>query len=537
MDNGDKTRDRQLWIKFCWVFWLLELVVRPAAALLLPIDLAGDEAYYWEWGQHLDWGYFSKPPGIAWLMAFADWLGNGTTAGLRIVAAALGMGGAWFIVLTARRCFGTQVAVWCGLAWILTPANSALHLLLTIDAPLVFFWAMALWATREWIAAEGRSWKHTAFIAVALAGGILSKQMMLIYFLLVILAFITDGKWRGYLGRVQLWVGGVAGYLIGLAPPLWWNAQNNWITLQHTMHHFESAPPTLEKRISRFFELFGAELALVTPVLFFLIVISGIGVVKKWRSVNSDFRLLWWMSMPSIVIMFGLTWRQRVNPNWPAVFLVAGTIMGIAWFMRKKPEEESANQSTDNDAQVRSTRNWVLPGIKVAAGFTAMCYLILILTSYNIVSFPGIDPSARIRQWSNIAEDIRGTLDKHVADGTISSDFFYVTISHRFLTSELRFFLPGNPRVYRFSPEPDLLRSQHDLWPNPSTLTGQNAVIIVQGVPDLLPEEIKEYFEQFTLIDEITNPVRRKKWQRFTLFYGENLQFWPAKDFESARHQ
>ena len=27
-------------------------------------DLAGDEAYYWDWGRRLDWGYFSKPPMI-----------------------------------------------------------------------------------------------------------------------------------------------------------------------------------------------------------------------------------------------------------------------------------------------------------------------------------------------------------------------------------------------------------------------------------------------------------------------------------------
>ena len=28
-----------------------------------------DEAQYWTWAQHLDWGYFSKPPGIAALIA------------------------------------------------------------------------------------------------------------------------------------------------------------------------------------------------------------------------------------------------------------------------------------------------------------------------------------------------------------------------------------------------------------------------------------------------------------------------------------
>ena len=33
-----------------------------------PLDLAPDEAHYWDWSRHLDWSYYSKGPGIAWLI-------------------------------------------------------------------------------------------------------------------------------------------------------------------------------------------------------------------------------------------------------------------------------------------------------------------------------------------------------------------------------------------------------------------------------------------------------------------------------------
>ena len=46
-------------------------IIRFLVLLTAPIDLSGDEAYYWEWGRHLDWGYFSKPPLIGWLMGLA----------------------------------------------------------------------------------------------------------------------------------------------------------------------------------------------------------------------------------------------------------------------------------------------------------------------------------------------------------------------------------------------------------------------------------------------------------------------------------
>ena len=33
------------------------------------IDLGPDEAQYWSWSRHLAFGYFTKPPLIAWLIA------------------------------------------------------------------------------------------------------------------------------------------------------------------------------------------------------------------------------------------------------------------------------------------------------------------------------------------------------------------------------------------------------------------------------------------------------------------------------------
>src|SRR6201984_1459661 len=50
------------------------LIVGAAVLRLLylanhcPLDLAPDEAHYWDWSRHLDWSYYSKGPGVAWLI-------------------------------------------------------------------------------------------------------------------------------------------------------------------------------------------------------------------------------------------------------------------------------------------------------------------------------------------------------------------------------------------------------------------------------------------------------------------------------------
>ena len=47
---------------------------------LLPFDRADlfvDDAQYWFWGQALDWGYYSKPPLIGWIIRLSTSLGSG----------------------------------------------------------------------------------------------------------------------------------------------------------------------------------------------------------------------------------------------------------------------------------------------------------------------------------------------------------------------------------------------------------------------------------------------------------------------------
>ena len=58
-------------------FVLLVLVgltlLRTAAVAISPLDLGVDEAQYWLWSQSPDFGYFTKPPLIAWIIGVAHW--------------------------------------------------------------------------------------------------------------------------------------------------------------------------------------------------------------------------------------------------------------------------------------------------------------------------------------------------------------------------------------------------------------------------------------------------------------------------------
>src|SRR5947199_1286691 len=87
---GPSPENRRLWRG-----GVLALIVAASAFRVAylagdcPIDLAPDEAHYWDWSRHLDWSYYSKGPLVAYLIRgscelFGPWsqqlTGNGALA-------------------------------------------------------------------------------------------------------------------------------------------------------------------------------------------------------------------------------------------------------------------------------------------------------------------------------------------------------------------------------------------------------------------------------------------------------------------------
>ena len=62
---------------FLFFFSLFFLIYKIVAIYLTNFDLFGDEAQYWLWSKDLDYGYYSKPPLLAWTIAvFSFFLGS-----------------------------------------------------------------------------------------------------------------------------------------------------------------------------------------------------------------------------------------------------------------------------------------------------------------------------------------------------------------------------------------------------------------------------------------------------------------------------
>src|SRR5690606_31284691 len=112
-----------------------------------------------------------------------------------------GTGTLWCVFRLAQSLYGPAVAMIAAIAFVANPANAALNLILTIDAPLMFFWALTLHAFWQFIQPDANATKWGATFTIGMIGGILSKQMMLVFPPLAIVFLALSTEYRSQLKR------------------------------------------------------------------------------------------------------------------------------------------------------------------------------------------------------------------------------------------------------------------------------------------------------------------------------------------------
>lgn len=213
---------------------VLVVLLRMASVPLTGAGLFVDEAQYWVWSTDLQWGYHSKPPGIAALIALSTALAGDSVLGIRALAMACYGGTAWCLAWLASRAGGHQAGAWAAALFLATPLAGALGLAATTDALLLLAWSTALLAL--WCAVDRDRQARPSVVAwlafgVALGLGTLSKYTMLA----LVPGALAWTAWVG--GRSALWRALGAGVvaLLVFAPHLVWNATHGWPTLGHTV--------------------------------------------------------------------------------------------------------------------------------------------------------------------------------------------------------------------------------------------------------------------------------------------------------------
>lgn len=462
---------------------------------IYPFSLSGDEAYYWDWGRHPALGYYSKPPMIGWIMALLRILHVDTGAGIRTASAIIGTGTLGLIYAITARLFSRKAGFWALLVTITTLGNAALNICMTTDSPLSLCWCGALYCF--WRFTETPSPKWSFWLILSIGVGALSKQMMLVFFPIAVIALAFMPEKRHLLRRPILWISGLLPLLF-LIPPVLWNAQHDWITFQHTAHHIESTPFSILRSISQIAEFMGTQLGLATPLTFILLVTVFVLLFKQWNSLRSATRYLLLFSGPPLLLFLLMSFKLEVNPNWPLVYYLPGTIL-------------LAGVCCEQGGKLFL---WMKRGIVVGAVLTGLFYSALLILPATGMDTTRVGPFRQINGWAEYGETI-ARIQQQLPD---PENTMLIVTGHRTSTAALAFYHPDRPNVYRWDTKPDHINNQYDIWPGPSR-EGSNALLIAYR-NDKVPADLAAHFERVTLLDEIEIPPNTYKPKRYRLYYA-----------------
>lgn len=484
-------------------------------AAIFATNPAGDEAYYWDWGRRLDYGYYSKPPFIAWLYAFVDWIGGGSLFGIRATAAVLGTFSLLLLHHLATALFDARTGWYALLLGLAAPANAVLSFFLTIDAPLVICWTTALLTFWRLVAGRGGG-GSLALLFLALAIGHLCKQMMMVFPLLALIFLAMEAETRRFLKRPSLWLVLIGSYL-SLLPPLIWNARNDWITFRHTSHHFEvkeGGGNVLLERAGDFLSFLGTQLGVLSPGTAFVLFSLALGGLPLLRRTSRPHRFLLVFGALPLAFMLLLALRQGLQPNWAAVFYLSGIILVAAWY-----------RGTLTAAFPPAPWRRLFP-VTLAVGFLLVGYFYAASPLFSALGKSGhtADPNRRLLGYEDLAESVQAVREK-LPD---TDDPFLLVIGHRDLTSHLAFGLPDQPRVHNLDPRPGI-DSQYEMWNlrDAPALVGRDALILYPE-SERLPKRFARSFESVEKLETIRVKLQNQE-KRYVVFLARGMTAWPGE--------
>ena len=372
----------ELWLV---IFLLALLTARLIANALARTDLVFDEAQYWSWSRDLDFGYFSKPPLLAWLIrATTELCGNGEAC-IRSFPPVLNAIATWFVFLTGRALYGARVGFWSAVVFDTLPLVAFLAAAVTTDVPLLFFWSIALYLWTMLIERKSMVW--AALLGLTIGAGLLAKYAMIYFPLCMACQAIFSAEAREALRpKRALVIVFIA--LVLITPNLYWNYTHGFVTFHHTANnavwHHNVA------HLWHFVQFLLYQFGVYGPVLFFMLLwITAVAIRDR-----TDHRVVMLLafSLPILILISVQSLISRTHANWTAPAAPAASILVTAWLLERQ----------------RHTLFWVTVATNALAS-AAM----LIGPALPAAVFPAkSDPFARTTGWKDVAASVRLRLAK-----------------------------------------------------------------------------------------------------------------------------
>lgn len=418
---------------YALLFHLTAAFVRTIYVLYRDIDLSTEEAQYWLWSKHLDLSYYSKPPLIAYMNFLSTSILGDTEIGVRINSIILGFFIALGVYFFTKYLFKDEkLALFSSVFIYFIPIYQLSSILFLTDTPLGFFYLMLMFFFYRAINTN----KPSDWILTGIFGGFafLSK-FSAVLFILPASLFVFIYK-RYTLREKYFYISILIAGLFTL-PVIYWNITNDFVTFKHVGKLAGVNQQEYSFNLKHLGDYIIGQIGINSPFLF---PFMAYAVYKAFKEKDEKLVYLALNSVLIFLIFLIISIKKNVEVNWPAFAYVSIYIL-TAYFI-----------------YTRMIKKATIPMLASAITILVLFYTPLLdKIGLTKVLPPHKDPTKRVVGWHELGEYVFWKI-KH-----ISSNKYFIFSDSYHISSELAFYVRGNPQTYCI--RIDRRMNQFDLWP------------------------------------------------------------------------
>nr|ADI17493.1 4-amino-4-deoxy-l-arabinose transferase and related glycosyltransferases of pmt family [uncultured beta proteobacterium HF0130_04F21] len=430
-------------IKFTTIFFLALLLILSLKLFAIDSEiflgntaLSIDEAQYIFWSRELSFGYFSKPPFIAWVLSgLSFFIDDPYSLRFRFLQPlAFGFSSILIFLLCRETTNNFFLAGWAGILFFLLPLSSFYSQFATTDAWLIFFWSLSLLFFVKALKEDQVKWWVACGMSVGF--GLLTKYSMVFFLISALLYLISIKK----INRPKPWLSFLISILI-ISPNIIWNFKNGFPTITH---HAEmtNINNKLQLDLNLVIEFFLGQFIVFGPLLFLVFIffsfrsfIPNINVrEKKFGSLpmKTTSVLFLYFSWPIILCMIILSFFGETEINWAAPASV-----GICLYLTCILSCEAKPTSERNKK--------FLINIFLISTLIHLAFFLLFISGpklFNLSQFdkdPDINPFLKVKGYSELVSNVKKIINSDTRIVLVSNDRgILANLSISFLLNDIR---------------------------------------------------------------------------------------------------
>lgn len=296
---------------------IFAFILRVAVIYFNPLLV--EEAYYWQYANHLDFSYLDHPPMVALLIKASTYLFGLNEWAVRISALFCWLGTVYFSIRLTKK-IASHAGIYALLLLCVMPFFVFSSVVITPDAPLMFCWSALLYYLHQALVEDKKGAWYLAGVALGL--GMLSKYTIALVVPAALLYLVIMPDKRRWFFSYQPYIASLIALII-FSPVIYWNATHEWASFLFQTARRVNAP--IQFSLHRFLLL----------MLVFFTHLGVYSVTKLFTRTSTEYGLnLYNKRFVQLMLLFPLSvfalfsFTHRVNFDWIGPLILAA----IPWF-------------------------------------------------------------------------------------------------------------------------------------------------------------------------------------------------------------